>query len=77
MAAKEEEDRIQGVATNRANFLLGNLGESKSCATLQVNVVGKGECSQRGEWRPREEVGRGAVYISISVYSEYYFGFGV
>ena len=61
MAREEEEDGVEGVAADRADLLFSDLGKGERRATLKVDVVGKGECGQRGEWRPREEVGRGAV----------------
>lgn len=61
MAAQEEENRVECITSNGTNLLLGNLGERKSCAALQINIVRKGECSQRGQWWALEEVGRIAV----------------
>ena len=61
MAGEEEEDGVEGVAADGADLLFSDLGKGERRATLEVDVVGKGECGQRGEWRPREEVGRGAV----------------
>ena len=62
MATEEEEDGIQGIATNRAHLLLGDFGERKGRAALQVNVVGKRECGQRGQGRSFEEVGGVTVF---------------
>ena len=61
MAAEEEEDGVERVAANRANFLLGNFGKCKCGAALEVDVVRKRECSQRCKRRIPEEVGRRAV----------------
>ena len=61
VAAEEEEDGVERVAADGADLLFSDLGKGECRATLEVDVVGKGECGQRGEWRPREEVGRGAV----------------
>lgn len=65
MATKEEEDGIEGVTTDRADLLLGNLGESEGGAALQVDIVGKGECGQRGQWWSFEEVGRVPVFKEL------------
>jgi hypothetical protein len=57
MAAEEEEDWIKGFTTNGSDLFLGDFCKCKRGASLKVNVVGKGECCQRGQWGAREEVG--------------------
>jgi hypothetical protein len=57
MAGEEEQDGVKRVATDRTDFLLGDLSKSKRRAALEINVVRKGECGQRGEWRAGEKVG--------------------
>ena len=51
MAAEEEEDWIEGFTADRSNLFLCDLSKCKSGASLKVNVVGKRECCQRGQWR--------------------------
>ena len=62
MATEEEEDGVQGIATNRTHLLLGDFGERKGRAALQVDVVGKRECGQRGQGWSFEEVGGVTVF---------------
>ena len=62
VTAEEEEDRVECVAPNGSDLLLSNLGECKCRATLEINIVRKRECGQRGKWCPREEVGGGSVW---------------
>ena len=66
MAAEEEEDGVERVAANRANFLLGNFGKCKCGAALEVDVVRKRECSQRCKRRIPEEVGSGTICSSAT-----------
>ena len=49
MAAEQEEDRIEGVAANRAYFLLSDLSERERSTALKVDIVRERECCQRGE----------------------------
>jgi hypothetical protein len=39
MAAKEEEERVEGVSANLSDFLLGNFCKCKGGTALQVDVV--------------------------------------
>ena len=57
MAAEEEEDGVECVAADLADLLLCNLGKGKCGTPLKVDIVGKRECCQRGEWGSLEEVG--------------------
>jgi hypothetical protein len=61
MAAEEKEDRIKCFTTYGSDLFLGYFSECKSGASLEVNVVGKRECCQRGQWGAREEVGVRAI----------------
>lgn len=61
MAAEEEEDRVEGFATDRPDLFLSDFCKREGGAALEVNVVGKRECCQRGQWRTREEVGVRAI----------------
>lgn len=61
MATEEEEDGVEGVAAYGADLLLSDFGECERCAALKVDVVGKGECGQRGERRISEKVGRSPI----------------
>ena len=62
MAAEKEEDWIKGFTTDRSDFFLSDLGKCKSGASLEVNVVGKREGCQCGQWRAREEIGVRAIW---------------
>jgi hypothetical protein len=62
MAAEEEENWIEGFAADRSNLLLGDFCKCESGAPLKVNIVGKRECCQRGQWGAREEVGIRAIW---------------
>ena len=62
MAAEEEEDWIEGFATDGSNLFLGDFGKCESGTSLKVNVVGKRECCQRGQRGAREEVGVRAIW---------------
>ena len=62
VTAQKEKDRVECVAPNGSDLLLSNLGECKCRATLEINIVRKRECGQRGKWCPREEVGGGSVW---------------
>ena len=62
MTAEEEEDWIEGFTTDRSDFFLSDLGKCESGTSLEVNVVGKGECGQRGQGRAREEIGVRAIW---------------
>jgi hypothetical protein len=57
VAGKEEKDGVERVATNGTDFFLCDFSKSKRRAALEVDIVGKGKCGQRGEWRATEEVG--------------------
>ena len=61
MAAEEEEDGVERVPADWADLLLGDFGKRERGATLEIDIVGEGECSQRGKGRIPEEVGRRAV----------------
>jgi len=62
MTAEEEEDWIEGFATDWSDLFLSDFGKREGGAPLEVNVVGKRECCQRGQWGSREEVGIGAIW---------------
>ena len=62
MAGKEEQDGVERVTANRPYFFLGDFGESKCRAALEVDIVGKGECGQCGEWRATKEICRRPVF---------------
>jgi len=62
MAGEEEQDGVKRVAADRTDFLLGDLSKSKRCTALEINIVRKGECGQRGEWRASEKVGCRPVF---------------
>ena len=62
MAAEEKEDWIEGFAADRSDFFLSDFCECESGASLEVDVVGKRECCQRGQRRAREEVGIRAIW---------------
>ena len=66
MAAQEEKDGVESVPADGANLLLCDLGEGEGSAALQVNVIRKRKCGQRGEWCSLEEVGGGSVCASLS-----------
>jgi hypothetical protein len=61
MAGEEEQDGIERVAANRTDFFLGDLCKGKRRAALEVDIIRKGECGQRRQWRAREKVGRRPV----------------
>ena len=61
MAAEQEEDWIEGFAADGSDLFLCDFCKCESGASLEVNVVGKRECCQRGQWRAREEVGIRAI----------------
>jgi len=61
MAAEEKEDWIEGFAADRPDLFLRDFCKCESGASLEVNVVGKRECCQRGQGRTREEVGIRAI----------------
>jgi hypothetical protein len=50
MTGEKEKDGIERVAANRTDFFLSNFSKCKRRAALKVDIVGEGECSQRGEW---------------------------
>ena len=50
MATEEEEDGVKRIPTDWADFLLSDFGKRECGAALEVDVVGKRECGQRGEW---------------------------
>jgi len=50
MAGEEEEDGVECVAADRTDFFFGDLSKGKRCSALEVDIVGKGEYSQRGKW---------------------------
>ena len=62
MAAQKEEDGVECVAANLADLLLCDFSKGECCAPLQIYVVGKRECCQRGKWVSLEEVGLRAVW---------------
>ena len=62
MAAEKEQDWIEGFATDGSDLFLRNFGKCESGASLEVDVVGKRECCQRGQWGTREEVGIRAIW---------------
>jgi hypothetical protein len=64
MAGEEEKDGVECVTADRANFFFGNLSKGKRRAALKINIVGKGECGERGKWRTSEKVGRRPVFES-------------
>ncbi len=41
MAAEEEENGVERIPTDRADFLLSDFGECECGAALEVNVVGE------------------------------------
>jgi hypothetical protein len=43
MASEEEEDGIEGVSSDLADFFLCDFGESECCAALKVDVVAERE----------------------------------
>ena len=63
MAAEKEEDGVQCVPADGADFLFGDFGKCKRSAALEVDVVREGEYCQRGERRVPEEVGCSTVLI--------------
>ena len=63
MAAEKEEDGIKGFAANGSDLFLSDFSKSKSGAPLEVDVVGKRECCQRGQRGTREEVGIRAIWV--------------
>jgi len=62
MAGEEEKDRVECVAADRTDFFFGDLSKCKRRAALEVDIVGKGECGQRGKWRTSEKIGRRPVF---------------
>ena len=66
MAAQKEKNGIQGVSSDRTNLLLGDFGKRERGATLEIDIVGEGECSQRGKGRIPEEVGSGTICSSAT-----------
>jgi hypothetical protein len=62
MIREEEKDRVECVAAYRTVFFFGDLSKGKRCAALDVDIVGIGECGQRGKWRTSEKVGRRPVF---------------
>ena len=62
MAREEEKDGVECVAADRTDFFFGDLSKGKGRTALEVDIVGKRECSQRGKWRTREKVGRHPVF---------------
>jgi hypothetical protein len=62
MAGEEEQDGVERVAADRTDFFLGDLSESKRRTALKIDIVGKGECGQRGEWGASEKVGCRPVF---------------
>jgi hypothetical protein len=61
MAAQEEEDRVEGIAADRADLFLGYLGKRERRTSLEVDIVGEGESREGGEGGAGEEVGCRAV----------------
>jgi hypothetical protein len=57
MAGKEEKDGVERVAANRTDFFLCDFSKCERRAALEINIVGKGKCGQRGKWWAAEEVG--------------------
>lgn len=51
VAAEEEEDWIEGFATDRSDLFLGYFSECEGGAPLEINVVGKRKCRQRSKRR--------------------------
>ena len=62
MAGEEEKDGVECVAADGTDFLFGDLSKGKRRAALEVDIVGKGECGQRGKWGSSEKVGRRPVF---------------
>jgi len=62
MAGEEEKDGVECVAADRRYFFFGDLSKGKRRTALEVDIVGKGEYSQRGKWGTSEKVGRRPVF---------------
>ncbi len=62
MTGEKEKDGIERVSADRTDFFLGYFSECKRRAALEVDVIRKGECGQRGEWRAGEKVGCRPVF---------------
>lgn len=62
MTGEKEKDGVERVAANRTDFFFGDLSKSKRRAALEVDIVGEGECSQRGKRRTSEKIGRRPVF---------------
>ena len=50
MTGEKEEYGIERVAADRTDFFLSDFSKCKRRAALEVDIVRKGECGQRGEW---------------------------
>jgi len=57
MAREEKKDGIKRVAADGTVLFVGDLRKSKRCSALEVDSIGEGERSQRGERRTGEKVG--------------------
>lgn len=62
MTGEEEKNGIEGVAANGTDFFLSNFSKRKRRAALEIDIIRKGECSQRVEWRAGEKVGCRPVF---------------
>ncbi len=56
MTGEKEKDGIERVSADRTDFFLGYFSECKRRAALEVDVIRKGECGQRGEWKGIRDV---------------------
>jgi hypothetical protein len=62
VAAEEEENRVESISCDRANFFLRYFSKSQCCTPLEINIVGEGKGSERLEGRAGEEIGRRSVW---------------
>lgn len=62
MAAEEEKNGIEGVATDLMDLLLSNLCKREGSTSLQIDIIGEGKDSEGCKWFAFEEVGRRSVY---------------
>ena len=50
MTGEKEKNGIERVAAHGTDFFLCDFGKCKRRAALEVDIIRKGECSERGEW---------------------------
>jgi hypothetical protein len=62
MTGEEEKDGIESVAADRTDFFLSDFSKRKRRAALEVDIIRKRECGQRGERRAGEKVGCRPVF---------------